>query len=187
MIESGRFEGATALITRAGQGIGRTCVGRLAAEGARVAVSDLDLDMAWSVADSLPESAGRAALRMDVTDRADEDGAVTTAERARSNGAGDNAGHTETGVGHRCSHPAVASRLLLVFRGATDRSRHPGSRSDTASTDVTVVVLRGLASLTSALSVTYARRPAGSDVRSRMSAGRILRIPVRQSLSLVVT
>lgn len=79
MSESRRFEGATALITGAGQGIGRACAGRLAAEGARVAVSDLDLDAARSVADSLPESAGRVALKLDVTNRADVDDAVARA------------------------------------------------------------------------------------------------------------
>jgi meso-butanediol dehydrogenase/(S,S)-butanediol dehydrogenase/diacetyl reductase len=79
MTESGRFGGVTALVTGAGQGIGRACVGRLAAEGARVAVTDLDLDLARSVADDLPEAAGRLALWMDVTDRASVDGAVATA------------------------------------------------------------------------------------------------------------
>jgi meso-butanediol dehydrogenase / (S,S)-butanediol dehydrogenase / diacetyl reductase len=79
MIESRRFGGVTALVTGAGQGIGRACVGRLAAEGARMAVSDLDLDLARSAADELPESAGRVALRLDVTDRASVDGAVAAA------------------------------------------------------------------------------------------------------------
>ena len=79
MTESGRFTGMTALVTGAAQGIGRACAERLAAEGARVAVTDLDLDLARSVAGDLPESAGRVALRMDVTDRASVDGAVAAA------------------------------------------------------------------------------------------------------------
>jgi meso-butanediol dehydrogenase / (S,S)-butanediol dehydrogenase / diacetyl reductase len=79
MTESGRFRGVTALVTGAGQGIGRACVERLATEGARVAVSDIDLELARSVADDLPESAGHVALHMDVTDRASVDGAVATA------------------------------------------------------------------------------------------------------------
>ena len=79
MIESGRFGGMSALVTGAGQGIGRACVERLAAEGARVAVTDLDVDLARSVADDLPESAGGVALLMDVTDRASVDSAVVAA------------------------------------------------------------------------------------------------------------
>ncbi|WP_027862074.1 SDR family NAD(P)-dependent oxidoreductase [Marmoricola sp. URHB0036] len=79
MTESGRFRGVTALVTGAGQGIGRACVERLADEGARVAVSDIDLELARSVADDLPESSGHLALHMDVTDRASVDGAVATA------------------------------------------------------------------------------------------------------------
>lgn len=79
MIEPGRFAGATALVTGAARGIGRACVTRLAAEGARVAVSDLDLDVARSVAESLPESAGPVALRMDVGDRAEVDEVVDRA------------------------------------------------------------------------------------------------------------
>ena len=79
MTGSRRFGGVAALVTGAGQGIGRACVGRLAAEGARVAVTDLDLDLARSVADDLPGSAGRVALHMDVTDRVSVDGAVAAA------------------------------------------------------------------------------------------------------------
>ena len=76
VIAPGRLDGATALITGAGQGIGLACAVRLAAQGARVAVTDRDLEKAQSVADSLPQAAGPMALRMDVTDRESVDAAV---------------------------------------------------------------------------------------------------------------
>ncbi len=79
MTEPGRFTGAIALVTGAGQGIGRACAERLAAEGAQVAVTDLDQGLAQSVADSLPESARAMALRMDVTDGAEVVAAVDRA------------------------------------------------------------------------------------------------------------
>jgi NAD(P)-dependent dehydrogenase (short-subunit alcohol dehydrogenase family) len=79
MMDSARFGGVKALVTGAGQGIGRACVARLAAEGARVAVTDLDLDLARSVAEDLPESPGAVALHIDVTDRVSVDDAVAAA------------------------------------------------------------------------------------------------------------
>jgi meso-butanediol dehydrogenase / (S,S)-butanediol dehydrogenase / diacetyl reductase len=79
MAESGRFQGAIALVTGAGHGIGLACAGRLVAEGARVAVTDLDPDAARRVAESLPASAGPMALAMDVTDRVSVDSAVARA------------------------------------------------------------------------------------------------------------
>ena len=74
-----RFEGATALLTGAGHGIGRACARRLAAEGGRVVVTDLDVDAARDVAAALPGSADRLALGMDVTSRVSVDDAVTRA------------------------------------------------------------------------------------------------------------
>ncbi|WP_152365150.1 SDR family NAD(P)-dependent oxidoreductase [Microlunatus speluncae] len=65
-----RFSGRTVLITGAGYGIGRACAFRLAAEGARTAVTDLDESAARAVAAELPGPDGvdHAAYPMDVTD-----------------------------------------------------------------------------------------------------------------------
>ncbi|GAB3746891.1 SDR family NAD(P)-dependent oxidoreductase [Microlunatus parietis] len=65
-----RFAGCTALITGAGYGIGRACAVRLATEGARVVVTDLDEAAARAVADDLPRVAAgdHVAYRLDVTD-----------------------------------------------------------------------------------------------------------------------
>lgn len=65
----GRFAGAAALVTGGAHGIGRACASRLAEEGARVAVADLDQDAARQVAKVLTDEARRhLAVRLDVTD-----------------------------------------------------------------------------------------------------------------------
>jgi meso-butanediol dehydrogenase / (S,S)-butanediol dehydrogenase / diacetyl reductase len=80
MTNDGRFSGSTALVTGAGTGIGRACARRLGKEGARVVVTDLDLDAARKVAAGLPDGSGRhLALMMDVTNRSSVDEAVAQA------------------------------------------------------------------------------------------------------------
>ncbi|MDJ0460500.1 SDR family NAD(P)-dependent oxidoreductase [Streptomyces sp. H27-C3] len=61
-----RFEGYGVLVTGAGRGIGEAVARRLAAEGARVLVTDLDEERATKAAESIP---GAVALRCDVGDR----------------------------------------------------------------------------------------------------------------------
>ena len=54
-----RFEGKTAIVTGGSNGIGRACVARLAAEGARVAMVDFcDLEVSQGVADELKDAPG---------------------------------------------------------------------------------------------------------------------------------
>ena len=60
--------GKRALVTGAGTGIGQGIATVLAEQGAMVAVSDLDVDMAWRVAEDIGESRALA-LELDVTDR----------------------------------------------------------------------------------------------------------------------
>jgi NAD(P)-dependent dehydrogenase (short-subunit alcohol dehydrogenase family) len=61
-----RFEGRRALVTGAARGIGRATAERLAAEGARVAVLDVDGDGATATADALGD--GAMALVADVAE-----------------------------------------------------------------------------------------------------------------------
>ncbi|MFQ5855989.1 MAG: SDR family NAD(P)-dependent oxidoreductase [Anaerolineae bacterium] len=65
-----RLQDRTAAVTGAGTGIGRAIAHALAAEGARVAVTDLDVDSAKQVAEEIETSGGEAlALKLDVTRR----------------------------------------------------------------------------------------------------------------------
>lgn len=78
-----RFDGYGVLITAAGQGVGAATARRLAAEGARVLVTDLDGERAARVAAEIRESGGAAdALVCDVADRAAVEAAVERAVAA---------------------------------------------------------------------------------------------------------
>ena len=69
----GTLEDKIAIVTGAGQGIGRAIADKLAAEGATVVVTDLDEASANQTAAGLP---GAVAIRADVTDRQDVQAAV---------------------------------------------------------------------------------------------------------------
>ena len=78
-----RFEGRTVVVTGGGGGIGGATCRRFGAEGAKVAVFDLDLDAAEAVAAGIREAGGAAkAFRCDITDRAQVDAAVAGTEAA---------------------------------------------------------------------------------------------------------
>jgi meso-butanediol dehydrogenase / (S,S)-butanediol dehydrogenase / diacetyl reductase len=66
----GRFDGAAALVTGGAHGIGRACAVRLADEGARVAVMDIDEGATRGVVAHLAQIGGgpHLAMQMDVTD-----------------------------------------------------------------------------------------------------------------------
>ena len=72
-----RFEGKVCLVTGAGHGIGAAAVRRLYAEGAVVALAELDVDAARQLAAELDPDGGRSlVLACDLTDRASVDSAV---------------------------------------------------------------------------------------------------------------
>jgi len=76
-----RLEGSTVVVTGGGGGIGGATSRRFAREGARVAVFDLNLEAAETVADAIRADGGTAqAFRCDITDRASVDAAVAATE-----------------------------------------------------------------------------------------------------------
>ena len=76
-----RFEGKVVVVTGGGGGIGGATSRRFAAEGARVAVFDLNLDAARKVAAGIAAAGGVAeAFACDIANRADVDAAVTAVE-----------------------------------------------------------------------------------------------------------
>jgi meso-butanediol dehydrogenase/(S,S)-butanediol dehydrogenase/diacetyl reductase len=76
--QGGRFDGAAALVTGGAHGIGRACAVRLADEGARVGVLDLDEGAARDVVSDLAQLGERPhlAVQLDVTDRASVEQAI---------------------------------------------------------------------------------------------------------------
>jgi 2-dehydro-3-deoxy-L-rhamnonate dehydrogenase (NAD+) len=72
-----RFEGKTAIVTGAARGIGRAIAARLAADGARVMIADIDESVAAETAREFGDRA--AAQALDVTDPASWETAVARA------------------------------------------------------------------------------------------------------------
>jgi NAD(P)-dependent dehydrogenase (short-subunit alcohol dehydrogenase family) len=74
-----RLSGKSALITGAARGIGRAFAARYAAEGARVAIGDINLAGAEAAAADIGPNA--YAVRLDVTDQASIDAAIASVEK----------------------------------------------------------------------------------------------------------
>ena len=76
-----RMKNKTVVVTGGGGGIGGATCQRMAQEGAKVAVFDMNLEAAQKVADAITAAGGHAAAyKCDITDRAAVDAAVAATE-----------------------------------------------------------------------------------------------------------
>jgi 2-hydroxycyclohexanecarboxyl-CoA dehydrogenase len=140
-----RLEGRTALVTGGAGGIGAATARRLAAEGARVAVGDLDLDAARTVAGDIDG----LAIPLDVTDTASVGRAV---------------GETADGLG-----PVD----VLVNNAGTDRFAYFVHTDEELWDFVLGVNLRGVLACTHAVLPAMHERGRGIIVNVASEAGRV--------------
>jgi len=116
-----RLEGRTALVTGGASGIGAATARRLAAEGARVAVGDLNLDGAREVAAELDGFA----TELDVTDTASVGRAVAAVTDALGpvDVLVNNAGISVPGLLHEVDPAAVQREIAVNLVGPTLATR----------------------------------------------------------------
>src|SRR3954454_4353453 len=140
-----RLEERIALVTGGASGIGAATARRLAAEGARVAVADLDLEKARAVAGEIDG----AAVHMDVAD----------------------AGSVRAGAA--AAEQAVGAPDILVNNAGTDRFAFFVNTDEALWDFVLGVNLRGTLAVTHAVLGGMQRRGGGSIVNVASEAGRV--------------
>jgi 2-hydroxycyclohexanecarboxyl-CoA dehydrogenase len=140
-----RLEGRTALVTGGASGIGAATARRLAAEGARVAIGDLDLDAARAVAGEIDG----VAAELDVTDTASVGRAVATFA------------------------DALGPVQVLVNNAGTDRFAFFANTDEALWDLVLGVNLRGVLACTHAVLPAMQERGGGVIVNVASEAGRV--------------
>ena len=140
-----RLEGRIALVTGGASGIGAATARRLAAEGARVAVADIDEDGGREVAGEIDGFA----VRMDVADAVAARAGVATTEQA------------------------LGPLDVLVNNAGTDRFAFFVDTDEALWDHVLGVNLRGTIAVTHAVLEGMQRRGAGAIVNVASEAGRV--------------
>ena len=116
MFNGKALDNKVAIVTGAGQGIGAAIARAYAAQGAKVAVVDWNLETAEAVAQSIHGTGGQAiALKCDVSDRAGVDAmvAATVAKFGPVDVLANNAGITRTAMLHKMT-PHQWDQVLAV-------------------------------------------------------------------------
>jgi 3-oxoacyl-[acyl-carrier protein] reductase len=117
----GRFDGKVALITGAARGIGAATAARFVADGASVAITDIDLEPAAETAASLNSDAARAiGIGADVTQRENVEAMVahTVAELGRLDFLVTCAGITRDNLVHKLTEDDWDSVISTHLRGS---------------------------------------------------------------------
>lgn len=121
MTNPARLAGRVAVVTGAGQGLGRAIAIRYAAEGARVAVVDINADTAHAVAEEITAAGGTAAaIACDVSDRAavDDTAARAAADLGPINVLVSNAGLTRPAMLWKMTDEQWSTVLNIHLNGA---------------------------------------------------------------------
>jgi len=126
-----RFVDKVAVVTGGSGGLGKAVVSRLAEEGAKVVVADIDADAAASVAGEIESAGGSAiAVKVDMKDRAEVHGIFETAvdRYGRVDVLVNNAGITRykqfSDLDDEVWDPVLAVNLKGVFYGAQAAAIH---------------------------------------------------------------
>jgi NAD(P)-dependent dehydrogenase (short-subunit alcohol dehydrogenase family) len=142
-----------AIVTGAGQGIGRAVAERLGAEGAAVVVADLNSDTADTVVESIEAAGGQAiVIRVDVTNPADTERLAAETERqfGRIDVLVNNAGILRSTRAHDVSaeewHLVLDANLTGAFLCA--RAVYPALRASGHGRIVNVASMAGRATST---------------------------------------
>lgn len=148
-----RFEGRVAIVTGAGQGIGRAIAERFGADGAAVVIADLNSETAAEVARSIESAAGTAiVVRTNVTEPADADrlAAEAVARFGRIDVLVNNAGILRSTRAAEVTpaewHLVVDANLTGAFLCA--RAAYPGLRDSGHGRIVNVASMAGRATST---------------------------------------